>query len=816
VPNLALLLALALVAGLAGGVLVDARLALLESLTLSAAWSLALLAYRRMWPRVQLASLVTALLCAGWVLGEHAVDRALHTPLRALLDRRFGGFAIGEATEGHPEDPLVVEGVLAGDAAVADVGVTLHIRVDRVWIDGAPHSVRGGISVGVGGSLHGPHIREWTAGRRIRAPARLGRPARFLNHGLPDQERALARRGVTLVGAIKSAALVEVVARGPWWDEAAAGARARTRAALDRHVRPRGDQTVAIATAILIGDRDELDVEVEQRLQQAGTYHVIAISGGNIAILAGLLLATLGWAGVRGPWAWLVTIAALALYALVAAGGPSVARATLMAALYLAVRLIDHRTSPANAIGLTGAAVLLHDPIAIADVGFWLTFGATAAILTGMPRSLAAAFSPARAIAAVMVASCCVELALAPLSVFVFQRVTLAGLVLNLAALPAMTVVQIGAMLVVFADVVGLAAAAGWCGHLVHAGCVVLTESATLLDYAPWLTWRVPAPALATFSAYYGLLAAAVFLPVAGVAPMARRVAWCATLTVFVWILVSPPTLARVSGDGRLHVTLFDVGQGDAACIVFPNGRRLVVDAGGGASGEFDVGARVIAPALLHRHITRIDYLAVTHGDPDHLGGAHALVREFSPAEVWSGVPVPPHEPTQRLRAAADRARATWRTLWRGDRFEIGAVEVRVHHPPPPEWERQRVRNDDSLVLELRYGDVSVLLTGDIGREVEEQLLASLELLPMVALKVAHHGSATSTSEAFVKRARPRIALIGVGRGNTYGHPVPAVLTRLTRVETTIFRTDRDGQIDVVTDGRSLSVDSFSGRRLPE
>jgi competence protein ComEC len=125
------------------------------------------------------------------------------------------------------------------------------------------------------------------------------------------------------------------------------------------------------------------------------------------------------------------------------------------------------------------------------------------------------------------------------------------------------------------------------------------------------------------------------------------------------------------------------------------------------------------------------------------------------------------------------------------------------------------VRNDDSLVLELRFGNVSLLLTGDIGRAVEEELLPRLDLLPIVILKVAHHGSGTSSTAPFIERIQPRVAVIGVGRGNTYGHPVPYVLGRLTDAGTEVFRTDQDGQIEVITDGAAVSVRTWTGRAFP-
>lgn len=814
-PHLSLVLTLALVAGLAGGVLTDVRLALPASLTLSAAWTCALLAFQRRWPRVQLASLAAAISMAGCVLGADAVERALHTPLRTTLDQRFGGFMIEGIADGRANHPIVIEGRLREDAAPTATGVTLRIEVDRIWIGASPQRTAGGVSLSVGGALHGAHLSGWTAGRRIRAPALLRRPATYLNVGLTDQERMLARRGITLVGSIKSAALVEVQGHASWWEELAAHVRARTRAALERHVKPLGPQSAAIATAILIGDRAGLDVEVERRLQEAGTYHVIAISGGNIAILAGLMLGALGWLGLRGGIAALATIGVLTTYAAVAAGGASVARATLMAIVYLAVRLIDQRTAAPNAIGLTGAILLLADPLSIADVGFWLTFGATTAIVIGAGLVTLPGRSATRAIVAVLVASVCAELALAPVGAMVFQRVTLAGLLLNFAALPAMTVVQIAAMLVVLSDVTGFELGAVSAGRLVHAGSVVLVDSARCLDYAPWLTWRAPSPSLAVIAAYYMSLAIALAsIRLSRLRPF-RSVSAAVGAVLFVWIVAAPSARVRTLGDGRLHLTQFDVGQGDAMLVTFPNGRTLVVDTGGVTlGGGFDIGDRVVGPVLRARDVLRLDYLAVTHGDPDHIGGARSLVRDFHPREIWWGVPVANHEPSAVVRDEADAAHAAWHTLQRGDRIEIGGAELRVHHPPAPGWERQKVRNDDSLVIEVRFGGVSMLLTGDISRAVERELIGTLNLLPTVVLKIPHHGSGTSSATEFVDHLKPTLAIIGVGRGNPYGHPLPYVLERYQRAGTEVFRTDLDGQIDVVTDGHSVQVKTFTGRRF--
>ncbi|MGQ0737123.1 MAG: DNA internalization-related competence protein ComEC/Rec2 [Acidobacteriota bacterium] len=808
------LTAVVLVAGVAGGVLLEARSNLATTIMMCGAWSGIVLAYRRRLPRLLMASLCVLVAAAGWAVGADAVLRALNPSILTVLNNLSN--AEPETAGRTFGEPVVVEARLLEDATRREGGVVLRAQARRVWSAGAYESASGGLIVTVGGTLHDASFDQWTEGRLIQAPMLLSVPDSYLNKGLPDQRRSAARRGVALVGSIKSAALVEVVEHGPWWDEAASRVRASVRRAIERRVAPHDRLSAAVAVAILIGDRSGLTPELETRLQEAGTYHVIAISGGNVAILAGVVLGGLAWIGIRGPFAAAAAIGLLGIYTLVAVGGVSVARASSMAIVYLAARLIDQRTAAAQAIGLTAAVNVLISPLAVADVGFWLTYGATGVLLVGVSAAPAAMRSPVRRLAlGVLVASCLVELVLAPVSALVFQRVTLAGLVLNIVALPAMTVVQLAAMAAVMGDLLGAAGAASLAGQLVHLARLALTESARLVDLAPWFTWKVPSPHPGLLAAYYGALVLIVAsLRAEGAAwRRARGGVFVLATALFLWIITAPAVRVRALGSGRLHLTVLDVGQGDALLVRFPNGRRLVVDTGGAPGrGRFDLGERVIGPVLRSLGVAELDYLAVTHAHPDHVGGARSLIRDFTPLEVWWGVPVANHDPSLRAREEADRVRATWRFLSRGHHFDVGAVVVRVLHPPPPDWERQQVRNNDSLVLELRFGDVSMLLTGDIDREVEQDLVDTMTLGPTVVLKVAHHGSTTSSSLRFVSAVNPRVALIGVGRGNSYGHPVPAVLSRLRRAGAAIFRTDTDGQIDVETDGRLVWVRTFTHR----
>lgn len=164
------------------------------------------------------------------------------------------------------------------------------------------------------------------------------------------------------------------------------------------------------------------------------------------------------------------------------------------------------------------------------------------------------------------------------------------------------------------------------------------------------------------------------------------------------------------------------------------------------------------------------------------------------------------------LRALVAASGMTWRTITAGARLEIGAVQIESLHPRPPEWERQRVRNDDSIVLSLRVGRVEMWLTGDAGTEFESQLPREASNAAIRILKVGHHGSRTSTSAALVQALQPHIAIVSVGAGNLFGHPAPSVLERLVAAGTVVFRTDRDGAVAMETDGSTVYVQSAHGR----
>lgn len=255
-----------------------------------------------------------------------------------------------------------------------------------------------------------------------------------------------------------------------------------------------------------------------------------------------------------------------------------------------------------------------------------------------------------------------------------------------------------------------------------------------------------------------------------------------------------------------------DVGQGDAALVVTPHGHALMIDMGGTRDGGYDVGSRVDVPYLLHYGVRRLDYIILTHVHEDHAGGAGGILRHMPVGMVLTA-----HEPRAEyarvlgcsLSSAEMQHMAPAEA---GERIELDGVEVDILYAPQIEGGAEAAGatgNEYSNVIRVRYGAASFLFTGDLVAEQEKAMLAAGKNPQCTVLKVAHHGSKTSTTEAFLTAAQPRFAVISVGRDNSFGHPAAEVVERLQKNGIKIYRTDEDGAVVFRTDGRKMRMETF-------
>ena len=778
---------------------------------LAIAWPAAAVALWRRRSVLVLVSLTAGFCAAGAATGARAAAAARQPALRVWYQ------------QSARDAPVRIAGVLREDARRSGSGVTLVVQVLAV----DDMAVEGGVRATVAGAAAAAAAPAWRGGRQVALTASVREPLDYHDPGVPSDRERLARDGIVLLGSIKSAALVSVTARGGPFSESAGALRASVRRRIAGAVGPWSERAAGVATAILIGDRGGLDPEDERRLQEAGTYHVIAISGGNIALLTALLVLVGRALGVPPRATAAASIALLAFYGYAAGLAPSVLRATLAGVVYLAGRASDHRGAALNAVAVAAAAAAVAAPLTLLDPGFVLSFGATLAIVVCVTRLAPAARTrdPARGrIRAsleyvwrgahmLFAATVCAEIALAPVGARLFGRVSAAGLLLNFAAIPLMSIIQVAGIAAVAVSAVS-ATAASTAGLVVHVATAALLRSARLVDAAPWLVRDLPPPALWVVGGWYAGWSGLLFLS-------GRRLRLLATAVVTgsaLLMLIALPSTRAVSvphaAPGWTRFVFLDVGQGDATLIQPAFGSPVLVDAGGAPGSTFDVGRRVTLPAAWAFGVSRLGPLVLTHGDPDHIGGAPALLRALRPREIWDGIPVPAHEPLRRLRAAAARARVPWIERRSAEIVMLGGLRIRVLNPPEPDWERPKVRNDDSIVLDVRAGNVRVVLPGDITRAVEPAVVALLDPAPLTIVKAPHHGSGGSSSQPFVDALHPAAVIFSAGKRNPFGHPAAQVVDRYRAAGAAVFSTADDGAVVMDTDGEQVVLWTYMGRRL--
>lgn len=629
-------------------------------------------------------------------------------------------------------------------------------------------------------------------GQRVLVDARLHAPIGYRNPGGFDYPAHLRREGVLLVGHARSDRLTALTPDAPPWRVAV------KRWAVSVITARLPETSGALLAGLLMGERSALPRESDEAFRRAGVYHILAVSGFNVALLAGAVFAGLAVCGAPRRAAALTAAGVLTGFALVVGGQPSVVRATLMGLLLLAALLLDRDSQLVNALALAALALLAWRPGDLWEPGFQLSFAATAGIVhltpwltawligRGWPRWLAAAVA----------VSLGAQAAVTPLMLAHFNQLSLIGVAANLAVVPLAGVATTLGMLALLLELLpgplgALLFEALWLVLLLLRGLVWIAAA------LPAAMVHLPAPAAAAALAWY------MALLLAPAAASRRLRAAVGLLLVTVLGLSLWPWLRPT--ETMLRVTFLDVGQGDAALVELPDGPRLLVDGGPGGARRFDVGERVLAPFLWNRPLGHLDAVALSHWDTDHAGGLAAVLARFRVGEFWESGRPPTGAP--ETVAALARSRAPRRVLAAGQRIWLGRALITVLGPAPGP---PLAANDQSLVLRLDWRGVSLLLPGDLGPRGEALLLERGGPLRALALKVAHHGSRFSSGAPFLQAARPLIAVVSVGARNPFRHPSPEVLARLEAAGARVYRTDRDGAVILETDGRILRVTAWA------
>ncbi|HVJ36678.1 MAG TPA: DNA internalization-related competence protein ComEC/Rec2 [Stenotrophomonas sp.] len=615
---------------------------------------------------------------------------------------------------------------------------------------------------------------HWQLQVRLRAPRGLRNPGGF------DAERSALAQRWAAVGLVRQPQAARQTHAPQGW----AAWRERMSARIGNAT---GGAHARFIQALAVGDTRGLDAQDWRLLRSAGLTHLIAISGFHV----GLVALAAAWL-VRGLWRLSATLArrwprehaaavaavlAAALYGVMAGGSLPTVRTVLMIAVLTAARLCRRPVALTRSLALALVAVLLVDPLATLLPGFWLSFGGVACLTLLMPQNAPRLRWLWEFLRAQWVATLC----LLPVSAAWFAQASWVGPLVNLLAIPWWS------LLVVPLSLGGLAFESA------HAGAGAPMWRLAAACFAP--SWRLfswlgaqpfaqaPLTEVATAAAVLALLGATGWLLPRGTPGK--------PLAAVLWLALAWPDTRR-PGPGAVELVVLDVGQG-LAVLVRTHRHALLYDAGPRVEEGFDAGERVVVPALHALGVRALDALVVSHADSDHAGGVAAVMAELPVARTLA----PPD-------AAIPGARAAPAACLRGQAWEWDGVRFRFLHPPRG---FPYLGNESSCVLRVEAGGQSALLTGDIGRVIEQRLLrlAPADLRAELVV-VPHHGSANSSSAGFVAATGARLAIFSSGHGNRFGHPRPGVVRWWRRAGAEALETARSGAVRVWLGPAGLAV----------
>lgn len=770
--------------------------------------------------------------------------------------------------EGRDEvdDPVRLRGWVRRPPEFVGYGDRFVLEVGTLFADSA---ASGGVSVTVYREEDDPPL-DLAYGTRVELLARLRTPRNYQNPGSFDYVGYLASHGIVLTASARAGTPIHKLAErgGSIWLSWVWGAREAARRRLSWMAAEHGadervgdDQVEGILRALLLGERTGLTQETRQDFQRTGAYHALVISGLHVGAIAFVVLLLLRVAMVPPTARTLIGIVVVVGYAMFAGAALPVMRAAWMCSAYLVSGLVYRQRRALNVIAGTAMVFLFIEPGLLFDASFQMSFLAVGLIAGIAVPLLDATVEPYRRAlidlwnfdrdlhletktaqvrvglrmwleplpivtrlprwfvtgvvvgclrvitwaVALLIVSAVIQAGLAlPMAVH-FQRVSWGGVVANLFVMPLLLVTLPLGLLSLLTNSALLGSLTWSCAHVVS---WIVGWVATELP----VDLRVPPPLW--LGVVFGLSLVCCWLSF-GRGRAWRTGAWSG-FAVSLALLVAHPFPPRLPA-GRLELTAIDVGQGESLFLALPDGRTVLVDGGGlpdfggGRTQTLDIGDAVVSPYLWSRSIRQLDVLAVTHSDMDHFGGVPALLDNFQVGEVWlSRVAFEEHR--NRLDAIITRGIRV-KFLEQGDRFQMGATTFNVLGPAVGTETYNARNNDRSLVLTAGFGEHRFLLTGDIEARAETALVDGKALGGAHVLKVAHHGSKTSTQDLFLDRVAPTFAVISAGFRNPFGHPHPTVLERLRRRGVQVLRTDLEGMISVSTDGRRLQVSTFRRER---
>lgn len=652
--------------------------------------------------------------------------------------------------------------------------------------------------------------------------ARLDRPRPIGNPGNFDYPAFLAGEGIHIIGWIKSPLHIYHLPSSPSLLHRLHYLPERLRARIASFI----DQTLppeqgGIYKALLIGESSGISPEVLENFKGTGCMHILSISGAHLSILAGFLFLVFYWLLRRSEYlilrypvkkiAAVLCLLPLTLYTLLAGAATPVLRSLIMVTAFMVALCADRQKSLFTPLALAALLILAWDPASLFTASFQLSFLAVASMIVLVPFLPALTLEPdkpegvpgraAKKIlhytGAALTVSLAVTIGTAPLLLFHFNRLALITPVANL---PVEALICLWSLPVGFIAIPLIFLAPSMASLLLQTGAFGLGPAmklTSLFNSLPFAGIWLPTPSPLLFFLYYG----ALLLLISGRAHSRRT--WTAILAVWgmaVFLLIVPPAELFKGRITASEITFLNVGQGSSTFLELPGGRRLLIDGGNNSTTPgFNAGEDIIAPFLWHRGIKRLDAIVITHSDSDHYNGIPFLLSHFHPQRLWVNELSGHDERWAALLGLAGRLGIAVKIAEPEEIIGSGKEAALVNIGNPLATSETSSNNDRSLVLRFAHGPLSCLIAGDITHRAEEQLVADNPPLQSMLLLAPHHGSATSSSEAFLRAVHPRTMIVSAGPFHPEHFPAPEVRQRCELLGIALRNTADEGAISYST-----------------
>ncbi len=559
----------------------------------------------------------------------------------------------------------------------------------------------------------------------------------------------------------------------------------------------------ALLLGMLLGERTHLPSEVEEVFIEAGIMHLLAVSGLHVGIITLALSIFLNFFHLPRRPKIILTLVLLIMYASITGFRPSVVRASLMFSLLIIGQLINRNRDIYISLFLAAFLILLVNPLTLYDAGFLLSFIITFFVIYLSPIFQELFSEISEVISKPLSLSLASWVGIFPLSAYFFSKVSLIAIIANIFIIPLASVAVIFGFIIFLVGLISMPLA-GLLAYLNYYVLLLINLLAELFSSLPFSYLYMAQPSLILIFLYYLLVFFIIEIFYRKIFPPKLKIRSVLALltTILVIILVQ-----IFSPSDNLEVNFINVGEGDSILIEAPRKYNILIDGGGTPFSVFDVGSSTVIPYLRREGIDKINLMILTHPDLDHLEGLLPVLEEFKVDMILDGglawdIP----EYREFISLIKDK-NIPYYQVKAGDHFIFNRnFEILILNPmPTADLYNESDLNNASIVVKLLYKNSKFLFTGDIEEEAEKELLLWQDYLKSDVLKVAHHGSASSTQIEFLNKVDPVIAVISVGKNN-YGHPSPEIIERLESRNIKIYRTDQKGTIIIRTDGEKYWV----------